>query len=395
MHLSASLKREKRHEGHEAGGYPGWIRPGGNGGAAPIQIPTTARNGGAAPTGNNGNIVGGGRAGSTPTPGVGSGPATPSFNPDTVSGGIGGSPQATGGPGTGGSGGSGSGGDGSGGSGTGSGGSGNGSDPLANNSGGRSGLSPGATAGLVVGLLALLALLALLLFKFRKTPLVQRILSPFTRLFAGSTAAGVAAGAATVAATGAINNPPPPSMRETGAGAPMTAAAIAATTAASSSANPANPFGDHNRIPTPEPVRVTPVSTASPMTAAGFLSPAAASVAAAIASSSAAASAGTSRNSLPPPPTPPKDYLRASSMSHASMVSTHTGGSAVMSPSLMSWPMPPPVSLPMTPPTTATSPRTPKQHTRQDPSLSSSQWISMEQPGETVVRINHPRRLGM
>jgi len=112
--------------------------------AQPILIPTTNRRPGgtgttgvAANTATNGNIDGGGAAGSTPTPGIGSGPAGPSYNPD-VSGtlGGGGGPQATAPPGGGGPGGSGSGG--------------NGNDPLGSNSSATgSGLAPGAVAGLV------------------------------------------------------------------------------------------------------------------------------------------------------------------------------------------------------------------------------------------------------
>ncbi|GAB1319786.1 hypothetical protein MFIFM68171_09996 [Madurella fahalii] len=54
--------------------------------------------------------------------------------------------------------------------------------PSDDNTGSSSnGLPPGTIAGIVVGLLVLLALLVLLLFKVRQSPLVQKMLAPFTK----------------------------------------------------------------------------------------------------------------------------------------------------------------------------------------------------------------------
>ncbi|KAK1754060.1 hypothetical protein QBC47DRAFT_385509 [Echria macrotheca] len=393
MHLHASLF-DKRHGGFGGfGGYPGAPD-------API-IPDTGSDSGSPAQGDGSGATSTSSSGSDsgPTGSLGSGP--------TSTTGVGGgaqqtgsgssSPQITSTPGTGSPNGSGPDGSGSGsGSGSGPGGTGGASGGSSSSGGSdsRSGLSPGATAGLVLGLLALLAILGFLLWKFRKSPFVQRILAPFSKLnfqpilapFAKLGGMGAAATKAnprdsmgnTLLAAGAIAGAgnrtpsPQPPMAEKSAGG------------ASATANP--------RILTPSPTdqmfAVTPASALS----GGYLSPTAA-----VATTSAAATRATSSTSLDskPLPPPPPEELRVSTMTHLSHTTIGSSlSSTVLSPTSMTWPMPPispPVSAPMSPPTTATSPRSP-QHHRQDPSLSSSQWISMEQPGQTVVRINNPRR---
>lgn len=127
----------------------------------------------------------------------------------------------------------------------------------------------------------------------------------------------------------------------------------------------ANPFSDNHRLsansPFSDAYRVTTPSP-TPPSDAGYMSP----------TTAAAAAASTNK----PLPTPP----RFSTMTAGSTTSV---GTTILSPSVLSFPMPP-----MTPPLTATattmSPRTPA-HT-QAQSLTSP-FISMDQPGKTVVRI--------
>ncbi|KAH6617623.1 hypothetical protein F5144DRAFT_596585 [Chaetomium tenue] len=226
------------------------------------------------------------------------------------------------------------------------------------------GLAPGAIAGIVVGLLLLLALLALLLYKFRRSAAVQRMLAPFRKLggqsrgsprvdtpggdgmgrtlispaptaAAASTAGGAAAALAARNRSGRGGQSQPP-MRQTGRLHPHVA--------------PAPGVGrDSNRVSTftydsVATTGFTP-SPVSPVSAASMLSP------------------GTVRTSHPIQ-APPDPRIIASTNAHV------TRGS--MS-SQMAWPMPP-----GTPPAI--------QHP------DGPQYLDFEQSGETVVRINQPPR---
>lgn len=117
-----------------------------------------------------------------------------------------------------------------------------------------------------------------------------------------------------------------------------------------------SPFSDAYRVNTPSPTPPSDTSHMSPTTAAA-----------------AAAAAAASTNK--PLPTPP----RFSTMTAGSTTSV---GTTILSPSVLSFPMPP--MSPLTATATTMSPRTPA-HT-QTQSLTSP-FISMDQPGKTVVRI--------
>ncbi|KAK0751365.1 hypothetical protein B0T18DRAFT_402351 [Schizothecium vesticola] len=234
-----------------------------------------------------------------------------------------------------------------------------GGDPLAGSATSR--LPPGAIAGLVVGLFALFTILGLVFYKFRGTLFGQRITQLFSSIGgAGSAALGGAAGAA-AAIVSRKEKEYPQDQPQMGEKRPIPSPVVVAP------AISANPFSDNHRLsansPFSDAYRVTTPSP-TPPSDAGHLSPTAAGA--------AAAAVATNK----PLPTPP----RFSSMTAGSTTSV---GTTILSPSVLSFPMPP-----MTPALTATattmSPRTPA-HT-QAQSLTSP-FISMEQPGKTVVRI--------
>ncbi|KAK4038418.1 hypothetical protein C8A01DRAFT_47985 [Parachaetomium inaequale] len=226
----------------------------------------------------------------------------------------------------------------------------------ATGSGGSSGggLPPGAIAGIVVGLLLLLALLGLLLYRFRRSPVVQRMLAPLSKLGGGlggfsrvdtpggdgmdrnlitpspvaaATAGGSAAAAVTTSNRG--HHPPPsqPPMRQTGHLHPLSIPAAAAAR-------------DSNRVSvfTYDSVATTGFtpSPVSPMSPSTMLSP------------------GTVRTSRPIQE-PPDPRIIASANAR------------------MAWPMPP-------------GPSPAIQHP------DGPQYLNFQQSGETVVRINQPPR---
>ncbi|KAL2143060.1 hypothetical protein VTI28DRAFT_400 [Corynascus sepedonium] len=241
------------------------------------------------------------------------------------------------------------------------------------------GLPPGAIAGIVVGLLVFLALLAVLLYRFRKTPAMQRMLAPFSRFPGGS------AGFHRVDTPGAdtlSRNPPSPAIGE-GMAAAAGAAGAAAATAAS-----------HSRSPTGSGW------SQPPMRQADRLHPFSVSVAAATRDSnpvsvftydSAASSAFTPSPVTPTQPgmvspgavwtsrpveEPPDPRIVAAATGHItrgsiSSISTGSAISAALSPGQMAWPMPP---------------GTPPAIRHPD----GPQYVTFKESGETVVRINQP-----
>ena len=212
-----------------------------------------------------------------------------------------------------------------------------------------------------VGLFALFTILGLVFYKFRGTPFGQRITQLFSSIGgAGSAALGGAAGA-TAAIVSRKEKESPQDQSQMGEKRPIPSPVVVAPAAS------ANPFSDNHRLsansPFSDAYRVTTPSP-TPPSDAGHLSPTAAAA--------AAAAAATNK----PLPTPP----RFSSMTAGSSTSV---GTTILSPSILSFPMPP-----LTPALTATattmSPRTPAH--AQAHSLTSP-FISMDQPGKTVVRI--------
>ncbi|KAL2132193.1 hypothetical protein VTI74DRAFT_4108 [Chaetomium olivicolor] len=240
------------------------------------------------------------------------------------------------------------------------------------------GLPPGAIAGIVVGLLLFLALLALLLYRFRRSPAVQRILAPFSK--AGgeggfhrmetpgadsmgrnliSPSPGPAAGSAGAAAAGAFrsrNSRSPtsqqPPMRQSRSLHPLT---IPPAALARRDSNRVSIFTNDSVASTGA---LTP-SPVSPMAPGNLLSP------------------GTVRTSRPiqEPPDPRIISSANARISGGSVSSISTGSaiSAALSPGQMAWPMPP-----GTPPVIKT---------RDGP-----QYINFQQSGQTVVRIYQPPR---
>ncbi|KAK4151612.1 hypothetical protein C8A00DRAFT_35760 [Chaetomidium leptoderma] len=328
-HRDAGRANDIRGDGTEANPIP---TQGGDSGTG-----TGNGSGGSSPTGDSGN-GGDTGSGSEGQPGQSGVPTASDPSTTTVPGpgGIGGgdSPSASAGPG--------------------------------GSSGG--GLPPGAIAGIVVGLLLLLALLGLLLYRFRRSPAVQRMLAPFGKLGGGSgafnrvdtpggdgmgrnlisPAPGAAATAGGSAAAVAASTQPP--MREAGYLHPLVVPAAAARR-------------DGNRVSaitfdsvastgfTPSPV--------SPMSPTSMLSP------------------GTVRTSRPvqAPPDPRIIPAANARMSRGSLGSVSTGSaiSAALAPGQISWPMPP-----GTPPAI--------QHPE------GPQYLNFQQSGKTVVRINQPPR---
>lgn len=238
------------------------------------------------------------------------------------------------------------------------------------------GLQPGAIAGIVVGLLLLLALLALLLYKFRRSPAVQRMLAPFRKLGGQSggsarvdtpggdgmgrtlispgpgatTTAGETAAASAARNRGAQGPQSQPPMRQTGHLHPLAGAAAAVGR-------------DSNRVSTftydsVATTGFTP-SPVSPVSPASMLSP------------------GAVRTSRPvrAPPDPRIIAATNARVTRGSVSSTSTGSgiSAALSPGQMAWPMPP-----GTPPAI--------QHPN------GPQYLDFQESGETVVRINQPPR---
>lgn len=232
---------------------------------------------------------------------------------------------------------------------------------------------------MTVGLLVFLALLAVLLYRFRKTPAMQRMLAPFSRFPGGS------AGFHRVDTPGAntlSRNPPSPAMGE-GMAAAAGAAGAAAATAAS-----------HSRSPTGSGW------SQPPMRQADRLHPFSVSVAAATRDSnpvsvftydSAASSAFTPSPVTPTQPgmvspgavwtsrpveEPPDPRIVAAATGHItrgsiSSISTGSAISAALSPGQMAWPMPP---------------GTPPAIRHPD----GPQYVTFKESGETVVRINQP-----
>ncbi|KAK4245947.1 hypothetical protein C7999DRAFT_42557 [Corynascus novoguineensis] len=248
---------------------------------------------------------------------------------------------------------------------------------IGNASGG--GLPPGAIAGIVVGLLVFLALLAVLLYRFRKTPAMQRMLASFSRFPGGS------AGFRRVETPGPdtlSRNPPSPAIGE------GMAAAAGGTGAAAAAA------ASHSRSPTGSGW------SQPPMRQTNRLHPFSVSVAAATRDSnpvsvftydSAASSAFTPSPVTPTQPgmvspgavwtsrpveEPPDPRIVAAATGHItrgsiSSISTGSAISAALSPGQMAWPMPP---------------GTPPAIRHPD----GPQYVTFKESGETVVRINQP-----
>ncbi|KAK3305131.1 uncharacterized protein B0T15DRAFT_493313 [Chaetomium strumarium] len=231
------------------------------------------------------------------------------------------------------------------------------------------GLPPGAIPGIVVGLLFLLALLAFLLYRFRRTPVVQRMLAPFGSRGGGAggfhrvdtpggdgmgrtlltPAPGATATAAPTQYGRSLTSHPP--MGQTGHLHPLAVPAAAATRDSNRVSVFTNDSAASTGAFTPSPV--------SPVSPNGMLSP------------------GTVRSSRPTqePPDPRIVTAANAHVSRGSVSSIGTGSaiSAALSPGQMAWPMPP-----GTPPVIR-HPEGPR-------------YVDFEQSGETVVRISHPPR---
>ncbi|KAK4236697.1 hypothetical protein C8A03DRAFT_45349 [Achaetomium macrosporum] len=244
--------------------------------------------------------------------------------------------------------------------------------PNVGSGGGASGggLPPGTIAGIVVGLLLLLlALLALLLYRFRRTRPVQRMLAPFSKR--GGEAGGfyrvdapggdgmgrtLLTPAPEATATAASNHygrslSSQPPMGQTGHLHPLVVPAAAARRDSNRVSVFTNDSAASTGAFTPSPV--------SPVSPNGMLSP------------------GTVRTSRPVQE-PPDPRIIAATNTHVSRgsvssISTGSAISAVLSPGQMAWPMPP-----GTPPVIR-HPDGPR-------------YLNFEQSGETVVRISQPPR---
>ncbi|KAK3942904.1 hypothetical protein QBC46DRAFT_379059 [Diplogelasinospora grovesii] len=267
-----------------------------------------------------------------------------------------------------------------------------------------------------------------LLFKFRRTAVVQRIISPFSRLKGGlpyNRNAGSPSGTIdqTLLAAGAAgdaqrNTPSPANL---GSMVPQQAVlqAMAAGAAAqpkqqtqpSAGVNPArppmreahrvpppllvppiiskpNPTARNNNRNSPTPSPTSPAFTPSPLSSHPPNSPG-------WASSSYAHYAGAPPND-DPNVKEGKDMGRSSSM--RSSLGSMASSSAVLSPTLMSWPMPPATKGSKTPsptPISAGDGAVQSRQTIQGQQLSpEQQWVNFQQPGQAVIRINQGQKRG-
>ncbi|KAK3899839.1 hypothetical protein C8A05DRAFT_36537 [Staphylotrichum tortipilum] len=233
-------------------------------------------------------------------------------------------------------------------------------------------LAPGGIAGLAVGLVVFFALLAFLLYRFRKSSVVQRLLAPFRRgpnivrgttpggdgrnLLSPTPVAGAAAGAAVVAAAAAA---PTARRRREDHYPPMSQAGYLNPTYVP----PAVTRQDSNCVSVMTNASVP--STGIVSTPTSSFDPPATMVAGAV---------NTSRP-LPAPPDPRLVAAANARFSHGSVssISTSSAISAGLAPGQMAWPMPP---------------GTPPAISHPD----GPQYLNFDRAGQTVVRINTPTR---
>ncbi|KAK4096955.1 hypothetical protein N658DRAFT_317090 [Parathielavia hyrcaniae] len=235
------------------------------------------------------------------------------------------------------------------------------------------GFPPGAIAGTMVSLLLLLALLALLLYRFRRSPAVQRLLAPLGMLGAWrrdrhrddtpgpygtgrdllspSPAVGAMAGAAGAYDRSSQVLPYQAPMKQTSSVHLVVPPAAARRERDSNRVSVSTKDSVAGTGFTPSPV--------SPISSADLLSP------------------GAVRSSRPVRE-PPDPRITADATAHvrrgsATSLSTGSGISAALSPGQMAWPMPP------NSPSAIHHPDGPH-------------YLNFQQTGETVVRINQPPR---